>query len=178
MENTPMDDNLNHQLQDPSQVPLRTNGATNGRSGKPGLDPSSASKIPNADAWRIGFVGLGKLGMPVALALSLKGHDVMGYDVDSGRMRKDRFPHREIGPNGEPSIEPLLQTSDLRFGTIDEVVRHSEVIFVAVQTPHDPRYEGVTRLPEERVDFEYAHPPKGTQGPSAGSGEQRPIATQ
>ena len=105
--------------------------------------------------WRVGLVGLGKLGVPVALAMSLRGHDVMGYDVDESKMQKARFPHRERGPNGEPSIEPLLQQSALRFGSLREVVDHAEIIFVAVQTPHDPLYEGVTRLPAERVDFDY-----------------------
>src|SRR5713226_6264009 len=107
--------------------------------------------------WRVGLVGLGKLGTPVALAMSLKGHDVMGFDVDEQRMQKEHFPHREKGPNGEPSIEPLLRESQLKFGTLGEVVQHAEIIFVAVQTPHDPRYEGVTRLPEERVDFDYRY---------------------
>lgn len=104
---------------------------------------------------RIGFVGLGKLGMPTAYAMSIRGHDVMGYDIDPGRMQKDVFPHQEIGPNGEPSLEPLLRESTLRFGSLDEVVRHAEIIFVAVQTPHEELYEGVTRLPDERVDFDY-----------------------
>jgi UDPglucose 6-dehydrogenase len=108
-------------------------------------------------SWKIGVIGLGKLGMPVALAMSIKGHDVMGYDIDPARMQKEVFPHQEIGPNGEPSIEPLLRASSIRFGSIDEVVRHSEIVFVAVQTPHEPRYEGVTRLEPERVDFDYRH---------------------
>jgi UDPglucose 6-dehydrogenase len=107
--------------------------------------------------WKIGFVGLGKLGMPVALAMSMKGHDVMGYDVDPRKMQKETFPHREVGPNGESSIEPLLRRSDLKFGSLTQIVRHAEIIFVAVQTPHDPRYEGVTRLPKERVDFDYRY---------------------
>jgi len=104
---------------------------------------------------KVGMIGLGKLGMPVALAMDLHGHDVMGYDVDPARMQKDCFPHQEVGPNGERSIEPLLRASNLRFGSLDEVVRHAEIIFLAVQTPHQPRYEGVTRLPEERRDFDY-----------------------
>jgi UDP-N-acetyl-D-mannosaminuronate dehydrogenase len=48
----------------------------------------------------VGFVGLGKLGMPVALAMSMRDHDVMGYDVDPSKMQKESFPHREIGPSG------------------------------------------------------------------------------
>ncbi|HWP49028.1 MAG TPA: nucleotide sugar dehydrogenase [Candidatus Limnocylindrales bacterium] len=107
--------------------------------------------------WKVGLVGLGKLGMPVALAMSMKGHDVMGYDIDTGKMQKEQFPHREAGPNGEPSIEPLLRKSSLRFGSLKEVVRHADIIFLAVQTPHDPRYEGVTRLPKERMDFDYSY---------------------
>ncbi|MGH9711416.1 MAG: NAD(P)-binding domain-containing protein [Candidatus Acidiferrales bacterium] len=106
--------------------------------------------------WKVGLIGLGKLGTPVALAMSLKGHDVMGFDIDAQRKQKDHFPHQEKGPDGEPSIETLLRESALKFGTLKEVVHHAEIIFVAVQTPHEPLYEGVTRLPEERVDFDYA----------------------
>ena len=30
---------------------------------------------------KIGFVGLGKLGLPVALAVESKGHEVFGFDI-------------------------------------------------------------------------------------------------
>ena len=30
---------------------------------------------------KIGFMGLGKLGLPVALAVESKGHEVFGYDI-------------------------------------------------------------------------------------------------
>ena len=119
------------------------------------LAGSGIATSADKSTWRVGLVGLGKLGVPVALAMSLRGHDVVGYDVDESKMQKVRFPHRERGPNGEPSIEPLLQQSGLRFGSLRDVVDHAEIIFVAVQPPHDPFYEGVTRLPEERVDFDY-----------------------
>src|SRR5437667_12083990 len=121
----------------------------------PVLHESALEAGPDTQTWRVGLVGLGKLGVPVALAMSLRGHDVMGYDADESKMQKNRFPHRERGPNGEPSIEPLLQQSALRFGALQSVVDHAEIIFVAVQTPHDPLYEGATRLPDERVDFDY-----------------------
>ena len=105
---------------------------------------------------RIGFLGLGKLGLPCALAIDMKGHDVMGYDINPNVLQKDHVPYREAGPNGEPSIEPILKKSSLRFAkTVREIVEHSEIIFVPIQTPHEERYEGTTRLPNERKDFIY-----------------------
>ena len=35
------------------------------------------------------------------------------------------------------------------------VVLHADIVFVLVQTPHHPDYEGTQRLPEARVDFDY-----------------------
>lgn len=110
---------------------------------------------------KIGFIGLGKLGMPCALAINQKGHDVIGYDVNPQCMQKDSFPHKEIGPNGEESIEPLLKESTIQFGTLEDVVKQSEIIFVPIQTPHEAQYEGITRIPKHRKDFNYQHLIKG-----------------
>ena len=30
---------------------------------------------------KISFIGLGKLGLPVAVAIEAKGHEVLGYDI-------------------------------------------------------------------------------------------------
>jgi len=105
----------------------------------------------------IGFIGLGKLGLPVALAMDLRGHSVMGHDINPSVMQKNYCAYREQGPNGEPSLEPFLRKSQLIFGSISEVVDHSNIIFVAVQTPHIEKFEGITSLPDERVDFDYTH---------------------
>lgn len=105
----------------------------------------------------VGMVGLGKLGLPIAVAMDMHGHRIMGYDVNAAVMQKERCSYREQGPNGEPSFEPFLRKSGLLFGSLAEVVAHSEIIFVAVQTPHAERYEGITSLPHERVDFDYTH---------------------
>jgi len=37
---------------------------------------------------RIGFVGLGKLGLPVATCIAMMGHDVVGYDINPDQMTK------------------------------------------------------------------------------------------
>ena len=105
---------------------------------------------------KVGFLGLGKLGLPCALAIDMKGHDVIGYDINPNVLQKEHVPYKEAGPNGEPSIEPTLKASRLRFARdVRELVEQSEIIFVAIQTPHEDRYEGITRLPSERKDFIY-----------------------
>src|SRR5438045_3905166 len=101
---------------------------------------------------KIGFVGLGKLGLPVALAIESRGHQVAGFDVNPNikqYLAERRIPYMEVGAS------ELLKTTNLRVTTLDDVVRESELVFVAVQTPHHPEYEGITRLPTTRVDFDY-----------------------
>ncbi len=105
----------------------------------------------------IGFVGLGKLGLPVACAMAMKGHDVIGFDLDPERMTKAPQPYRETGPDGTGDFNHVLANIAIGFGTLQEVADHAEIIFVAVQTPHEPRFEGITPLTEERADFNYTH---------------------
>ncbi|MEO5374221.1 MAG: nucleotide sugar dehydrogenase [Alphaproteobacteria bacterium] len=104
---------------------------------------------------KIGMIGLGKLGLPCAVAMALKGHDVMGYDVRAELMTREPRPYLETGPDGREAFNPYLERSPLRFGSLDEVVRHGDIVFIAVQTPHEPMYEGITPLTESRADFRY-----------------------
>jgi len=101
---------------------------------------------------KIGFVGLGKLGLPCALAIDSKGHSVYGYDINTDVKRileEKKLPYREEG------ADALLQTHNIKWGSIEEVVENSDIIFVPIQTPHLPKYEGDTRIPSERADFDY-----------------------
>ncbi len=49
----------------------------------------------------------------------------------------------------------MLERSRIEILPIQEVVARSELIFVGIQTPHEPQFEGVTRLPVETRDFDY-----------------------
>jgi len=100
----------------------------------------------------IGFLGLGKLGLPIALAIESKGHSVVGFDpaeVPREVVRTKRMKFREAG------ADALLERSRIEILPIQEVVARSELIFVGIQTPHEPQFEGVTRLPVETRDFDY-----------------------
>jgi UDPglucose 6-dehydrogenase len=83
---------------------------------------------------KIGFIGIGKLGLPCAEAIANKGHDVSGYDV------------RLVEPTMLVNIKP----------SIKEVVQDRDIVFIAVPTPHDPAYDG--REPTAHLtpkDFNY-----------------------
>jgi UDPglucose 6-dehydrogenase len=81
---------------------------------------------------KIGFVGLGKLGLACAEVMASE-YDVTGYDI-------------------YPRVSDKVKISD----TLEHAVRGMDIIFVAVQTPHDPIYDGsqpITHLPNK--DFDY-----------------------
>ena len=80
----------------------------------------------------IGFIGLGKLGLPCAEVMSTK-YNVIGYDINH------------------------VDTSITVVSSIKELVNNVELIFIAVPTPHDTRYDGsqpITDLPPK--DFDYS----------------------
>ena len=82
---------------------------------------------------KIGFIGLGKLGMPCAEAVAKKGFDVVGYDI-------------------APRTSSLI---DIR-QSIEEVCRDRDIIFVATPTPHEDGYDGRTPTSHLPVkDFNY-----------------------
>ena len=103
---------------------------------------------------RISVIGIGKLGAPLALSIA-RHHDVVGFDVNpemAAVFALKKYPHRELRAQ-----EYLEQTTMRVVGSVDEAVAHGDVVFVIVQTPHRPEFEGVTRLPVERADFDYTY---------------------
>lgn len=102
----------------------------------------------------VGFCGLGKLGLPVALAVESKGHKVLGHDINADVAQylvDKKIPFQEEG------IQPLLDKTKLEMVSFADLVEQCEIIFVAIQTPHEYKFEGSTRLPDERADFDYRH---------------------
>ena len=91
---------------------------------------------------RIGWVGLGKLGLPCALALAeYGGHQVHGYDTSPApatALDTGRWPHAEQGLGRLLTHHPRFH---LR-GSLRLVVDDADVVFVAVQTPHARGYDG------------------------------------
>ena len=82
---------------------------------------------------KIGFIGLGKLGMPCAEAIATKGFDVAGYDI----ITKSSY------------LVEIRQS-------IEDLCRDRDIVFVATPTPHEDGYDGSTPTSHLPVkDFNY-----------------------
>lgn len=106
----------------------------------------------------VGVVGLGKLGLPLAVTLAIEGFSVIGYDLDDSRMTPDALADWELDRKGSGLLlDEFVDTegTELRFAGLNALVEAADCIFVAVETPHQPLYEGVTPLPSSRADFDY-----------------------
>ena len=82
---------------------------------------------------KIGFIGLGKLGLPCAEVIAEKGHKVAGFDIN----------------------DVASETVTIK-STIRDTVTSRDIVFVAVPTPHDFAYDG--RYPTSHLspkDFSY-----------------------
>lgn len=99
------------------------------------------------------MVGLGKLGLPCAYAMASRGVTVYGHDPLVKGAPPARVREAEAG-----YLETIQAAEDrMRFVALDAVVANCDVVFVAVQTPHEHRFEGVTPIPDERADFDYSY---------------------
>ena len=103
---------------------------------------------------KVGFLGLGKLGLPVALAIESKGHHVCGTDISDKTL--DNIKNKKIGYK-EIWVEDFLKNTKLKILDVAGVVKNSDIIFVPIQTPHEEKYEGITRIPKQRADFNYQY---------------------
>ena len=68
----------------------------------------------------IGFLGLGKLGLPVALAIEEKGHKVIGTDINDRTLRNIRFKTLDYIEKG---AQELLDKSQIKIKPVEEIVK-------------------------------------------------------
>ncbi len=87
---------------------------------------------PPADKRRIAVVGLGYVGLPVAVAFARKGFDTVGFDIDGrriGELRRGHDATREVEPDRLADLRTLVLTS-----AADDL-RASDFFIVTVPTP-------------------------------------------
>jgi UDPglucose 6-dehydrogenase len=104
----------------------------------------------------VGMVGLGKLGLPCLLAMEKHaGVSAHGFEIDEAS--RSKIVDRKVD-FWEAGVNDYLRESSINLvDQIEDLVALCDIIFVAVPTPHHEMYEGLTPLPEKRVDFDYSY---------------------
>jgi UDP-N-acetyl-D-mannosaminuronic acid dehydrogenase len=97
---------------------------------------------------RLGVIGLGFVGTPVAALFADAGFDVVGVDVDADRVAAvngGRMPFEGDEPGLGRLLEGVVSTGRLRASSDYDELRAADVVLIAVETPvegadHKPRY--------------------------------------
>lgn len=98
--------------------------------------------------FKIAVVGIGYVGLPVALLFAKAGYDVIGLDVDEERVKKinrgiNPIKGREPGMN--ELVKAMAKNKNFHATTEQAELMDRDIIIVAVQTPveddHQPHYE-------------------------------------
>lgn len=134
----------------------------------------------------IGFIGTGKLGLPVSLVYCSYGNNIKCYDINpvfyEGKDPIDLLYKEEMCPNNKIALYQWLKENSLKSTyehtkNIDDIVLFSDLIFVSVQTPHKEKYEGTKRLTEERDDFNYSYLRESVQNLSESADRLNKVIT-
>ncbi len=80
----------------------------------------------------ISIIGLGYVGLPLALLAEAKGYQVQGIDIDQNKVNKinDR-----ISPFKDEEISDELKKSNLKATTNFEILQNSSIVVICVPTP-------------------------------------------
>ncbi len=100
----------------------------------PDLAGSLREKLASRKA-RVGVVGLGYVGLPLAAAFAEAGFPVLGIDADPRRvedLRRGRSPTPDVGPE---RLATLLAEKRLEVGESPDALREADAVSICVPTP-------------------------------------------
>jgi UDP-N-acetyl-D-glucosamine dehydrogenase len=91
----------------------------------------------SSDSPRVGIVGLGYVGLPLAVALAQTGARVAGVDVSDERARAVSRGISHVGDVASSELEPLVGGSDprLRATTDFDALQGMDAVIICVPTP-------------------------------------------
>ncbi len=99
------------------------------------MEPGELLEKVRRRDFRVGIVGLGRVGLPLALAYAARGVPVIGVDLDERRVADIE---RGVMPFNEDGADELLRelkgTDALRVSTDFKILRDADAIFVTVGT--------------------------------------------
>jgi UDP-N-acetyl-D-glucosamine dehydrogenase len=101
---------------------------------------SLLEKIKNKE-FTVGVVGLGYVGLPLAVEFAKNGIDVWGIDVDSRKIDSLNLGVNYIQDLNNDEVNQVLKSKKLQASTDFSVCSNCDVIYVCVPTPFTPNKE-------------------------------------
>ena len=84
---------------------------------------------------RVGVLGLGYVGLPLAVEFARAGFDVVGIDVQQSKVDQFNSGHSYIKDVNDNEFRPLIESGKLRATTDFSVIRDLDTIDICVPTP-------------------------------------------
>lgn len=87
---------------------------------------------------RISVVGLGKLGVPLAVAMAARGYTVIGTDTNPQAVAAIKAGWTPRSPREEPGLAEMLTATEGRLSAVDstvDAVADTDITFIIVPTP-------------------------------------------
>ncbi len=91
-------------------------------------------KIRNHTA-RVGIIGLGYVGLPLAVAFAKQGFSVVGVDLDSQRVQTLNAGRSYIPDISDDEIRSLVKTGKLKAAVKPDVLQQTDAVIICVPTP-------------------------------------------
>jgi len=118
-----------------------------------------ADKIRSKTA-RVGIVGLGYVGLPLAAEYAQAGFNVTGIDLSEGKTSRINAGDSYVGDVPSSAIEPLVRSGKLRATTDFSVILDLDTVNICVPTPlrktKDPDMSYIVSACQEIA--QYFHP--------------------
>jgi len=97
-------------------------------------------KIQNAEAM-IGVIGLGYVGLPLALAYAEKNFQVLGFDVDTNKIKALKSGTSYISHIDAGNVKQVVQSGKLSATTDFSRLGEPDAIIICVPTPLTPQLD-------------------------------------
>ncbi|HEY9577164.1 MAG TPA: NAD(P)-binding domain-containing protein, partial [Pseudobacillus sp.] len=94
------------------------------------------AKLKNKTAV-IGVVGLGYVGLPLAVEKAKAGYNVIGFDVQEEKVRKVNQGENYIGDVVAADLEELVQSNKLKATSNYSFIENVDALAICVPTPLD-----------------------------------------
>lgn len=99
--------------------------------------PATFSEKISARTARVAVIGLGYVGLPLAVAFARAGFPVVGVDVDEHKVAALNRWESYIADMPGEAVRPFVESGQFRATTDYDALQDADAIFICVPTPYD-----------------------------------------